>query len=864
MFQSIVDKTILFTLGFRDDFSIGQCYEKGQYVKQSIDTAFFFYRCAVRHGNVEACLRLGQLDEARDIDEAAKAYLAGAVRANLAAKTNLLRLAATGNITAEYCAGFLSEHEKDWLEAKKWYEKAATKNHADAMYRLGLIYQSNRHAKTSSAVVLYKNIDLEISWYKKAAMNNSSDAVAALFLLSADQSKASFCFGELYESDLGIPTKNMAKAVEYYHKANGQNDINAPFRLGQLSEIGCEGIAKSVPTAARYYITASVRRHATAIIQAVRLVDQLKDQQLEYELGSCYHQSLNDNVSAIKWYKRSADQGNASATSQLKNIANSAAKFAGDIGKLYEVENKTKDALQQAISFYVIGAQKNDAESIAGLKRLATAGNADAQYAFGYDYYHFNKNMLEAAKWCMKASEQKHVLAQKYLTDTKFTADICLVIAKLYEAGEWISKNIQEAIKFYVRASEQSNKEASFRLAQLYEIGDEGIAKNLQAAARYYLTAAKQNHETALAELERLLKVTKDYQLEYELAEFYFHTLKHNSFALKWYKLSHDHGNHNISDHLISLAQSNTEFAFVVAESFIDDVERMEKSKSPKAESDEIASDNSAVTSLFKVAMSYYVFAVHKNHAEAKKKLEVLAQSGKVEAQYAWGHGYYHFNKNLLEAAKWCMKAAEQKHVLAQKYLCDTTFGIDICLKIAGMYERGEGVAKNMAQAIIFYTKASNLGYQSNAFRLGQLYQVDHDDVKRNPDEACKHLILAVKQGQLAALTMLERIGEEASAKMQIELGNMFRNPPFNDSIKAAHWYRLAADAGSTEAQKLLSQMSKPSGQNKTSTFFKPVVNPTDKSRVLLCGVTGGSDLTVRASKSQQASRLTLVSGKGV
>ena len=40
--------------------------------------------------------------------------------------------------------------------------------------------------------------------------------------------------------------------------------------------------------------------------------------------------------------------------------------------------------------------------------------NAEAQYALGYEYYHFKRDIHEAVNWCLKAADQQHENALTY------------------------------------------------------------------------------------------------------------------------------------------------------------------------------------------------------------------------------------------------------------------------------------------------------------------------------------------------------------------------------------------------------------------------------------------------------------------
>lgn len=98
-----------------------------------------------------------------------------------------------------------------------------------------------------------------------------------------------------------------------------------------------------------------------------------------------------DYVEAVKWYKKSAEQGHVEAQYSL--------------GFCYE---------------YGQGVTKDYAEAFKWYKKAAEQGYADAQYNLGYCYKHgqgVKQNKTEAKKWYQKAAEQGDEHAKKALKE---------------------------------------------------------------------------------------------------------------------------------------------------------------------------------------------------------------------------------------------------------------------------------------------------------------------------------------------------------------------------------------------------------------------------------------------------------------
>jgi len=145
------------------------------------------------------------------------------------------------------------------------------------------------------------------------------------------------------------------------------------------------------------------------------------------------------------------------------------------------------------------------------------------------------------------------------------------------------------------------------------------------------------------------------------------------------------------------------------------------------------------------------------------------------------------------------------------------------------MYEDGEGVPKDMAQALTWYTKAADTGYATAASYLGALYgageAVPKNDAlswnwhERSADLGDEKAQLWV--GKLYALRGLKELGEELSA-------NQRNGASGSDLVAAYKWYNLAAAQGNKEAlyqrDNIAAQMTSTqiSDAQRLSTEWKP------------------------------------------
>lgn len=145
------------------------------------------------------------------------------------------------------------------------------------------------------------------------------------------------------------------------------------------------------------------------------------------------------------------------------------------------------------------------------------------------------------------------------------------------------------------------------------------------------------------------------------------------------------------------------------------------------------------------------------------------AEAGDVDAQFAVAEALRHGQgvaRNLDEAVKWYRKAADKAQVGAQ-YALGT------------LHEAGEGVPLDYARAAEWYRLAANIGGQADAeFALARLYY-NGRGVASDPDEAVTLFRKAANRGHAAAQYVLGTIYESG--------WNVQADP-----IEAYKWFTLA------------------------------------------------------------------------
>lgn len=177
---------------------------------------------------------------------------------------------------------------------------------------------------------------------------------------------------------------------------------------------------------------------------------------------------------------------------------------------------------------------------------------------------------------------------------------------------------------------------------------------------------------------------------------------------------------------------------------------------------------------------TFWVFALLASglsQADVISDLTGRAENGEVVAQlelagiYSKGEGVA---KDQAAAAQWVLKAAEQGDVKAQ-------------IQLGHRYLKGEGVMKNSENALKWFSKAAESGSAEAQMALGGVYLAGKG-VKRNSSEAAKWFTMAAGQGS-------------ASAQCQLARMHMTGAGVSKDDLEAYKWASLAAKQGDREAK---------------------------------------------------------------
>ncbi|WP_011608305.1 tetratricopeptide repeat protein [Histophilus somni] len=123
--------------------------------------------------------------------------------------------------------------------------------------------------------------------------------------------------------------------------------------------------------------------------------------------------------------------------------------------------------------------QQNYSDAFPLFKQLAEQGDANAQHNLGLMYEYgdgITQNDQQAVYWYTKAAEQGYANAQNNL-GLMYT-----------DGGKGITQNYKQAVYWYTKAAEQGYANAQYNLGVMYANG-QGVQRNVSKAKQYYRLA---------------------------------------------------------------------------------------------------------------------------------------------------------------------------------------------------------------------------------------------------------------------------------------------------------------------------------------------------------------------------------------
>lgn len=299
-------------------FQLGECYYNGLGVEKNYEKAVKWYLEAANSGNPKAQYAMGRCYEkgvgvSRNKEKAKEWYKASAEQGYYNNDENI-------NAQAELASIYY--HEKNHLDAFKWFCKAAEQSNNHALEMAGRYYLFGTGG-------VKKDYDKAIKCFEK--------------MMEKKSAAANYYMGICYEYGYGVE-KNPEKAYTYYHDAVQGGYCwckDAVYRLAKCYEDGF-GVQQNIERAIRlytndvllmqsyshaqyalgniYYLGKGVEKDITKAISAFKFAATKGHVDAQYMLGYLYYSETGvqrNCAEAIEWLRLSANEGNKDAEKLL-------------------------------------------------------------------------------------------------------------------------------------------------------------------------------------------------------------------------------------------------------------------------------------------------------------------------------------------------------------------------------------------------------------------------------------------------------------------------------------------------------------------------------------------------------------------
>lgn len=381
--------------------------------------------------------------------------------------------------------GTIAEDNEDYLEALKWYEKAAEQGSEIAQYEIVNFYYNKKGAK--------EELEKAEQWILKDDEQRSDKMIVM--------------FGKI-----AFDSKNYSDAFKWFKKAADNGLAEAKNILGFLYSQGI-GIETDKDEALKLFKESAEKGEPTA----------------QLNLGNCYYNgegTEKDLEKAKYWYLKAHDAGFNEATTMLGMVACDENNYSEAVKWLREAADKGNSDAQNRLSFLYkegLGVPKDDVESFKLIKKAAQQEDVEAQCTLGYFYYYgegTSKNVTRAKQYLLKAHKEGFDAATTLLgiiamdeEDFKKAfeyfetaaqngyAEAQNALGNLYDIGLGTSENKFKAFKWYKKAAQQDWAEAQYNLALCYRYG-EGTFEDDKRSKKWMKEAAKQGYKDAINDLE--------------------------------------------------------------------------------------------------------------------------------------------------------------------------------------------------------------------------------------------------------------------------------------------------------------------------------------------------------------------------
>ncbi len=428
---------------------------------------------------------------------------------------------------------------------------------------------------------------------------------------------------------------------------------------------------------------------------------------LNYQAGRAYAQA-GEHTKAFFHFDRASSLGSIRAT-----VAVASAYMAG------------------------AGVGKDEGKALEMYKRAASQGD--------------NGAAIEVGKYYSDGPSRNLELAAQWLSEVK-TAKGYIALGDLYAKAY---KNDAISLKWYRKAAEFGDSEASFKIGDAYFTG-KGVPRDVYEALKWFEAVAEKSGAAAFA-------VSAYYREGWVGSKDEIMEVKwlRKSMNLKWTEAYQVFGNYYLGGYDSALIHKNFDAGVYILKKgasigCIDCADQLGEIYSGRYPSIKINYDTEE-------AVKWYLLAAEGGKIDAY---------GKIGRTYAWSN-----DPDYSKALEWYRKGVILRDVLSISLLGD-------------MYREGNGVAKNGKEAVNLYEKAALFKYKRETASLAQQAMKSLGDMYRMGDGVEKNPKLAMEWYKKAALA--------GSGYAMNQVGILYHDGVGvkQDYVQAGKWYEKAAEVG--------------------------------------------------------------------
>jgi TPR repeat protein len=712
-------------------------YQKGLGTDMNYEAAFYWYTKAGDAGHSNAQLTLGKLYRKgehvnQDDGEAIKWYMLAAQQGNIVAQNCLYQLYQHGRGFDHAVGADFPEYL--WVSSKM--NSLNAKLHMDVS-KLGesqdihAIQKLSQCALVGDGNAMYQiglkyyhghhfpqNKDTGLGWIKNAA--NSGIEVAKLMLI------------KMYETGDTVE-QNYYKASAWCKSGINLRQDKAQYNLGMLYEHGL-GVRKDSLEASRWFTLSAQQKNGDA----------------QYQLGTLRYdgRGLRQNFDeAIEWFTLSAKNGNTQSCFKL--------------GTIHLEDKHVKQDIPKALQFYVHASRRGETNAQYELAKLYENGN------------YFEKNIEKSRQYYTMCEQDNPIfqyeMALRYLEGGVVKQDFLKAFNLLKQAADqkyYLAENLfktpiiydnncdcTKLVKAFIIASKINNAAVEFNIGNMYECGildryktSVHLDKDYANATRWYSIAANKGDSRAQFRLGIMHEIGNG-------------VAKNLETALMYYTMAYENRN--------SSATCRLAYMYLNGSGVPPDTTRAFQFY---LEASNMGNNDARETLMLPHIENKYDFLEYDlaeeipHHVDDKKKLKMLehvAALGNVAIQYQLGTIYE--QKNPSKAFIWFKLASKGGATDAQ-------------YKLGTMYENGNGVKKDLSNAVKLYKIATKRSHKDALFRLAQLCQ-NGLGTDLNYKTAYKLYLMAAREGHVSACRMMNNIRDyHSDANMEIEHTSIYTN----------------------------------------------------------------------------------------